>query len=379
MQTIKDFDILDIHVGIFNHRNLKRIDWFLVGLVLVLAAIGLAMLYSASASSSVPYYKKQAVFFLVGAAITLLLVCIDSRFLISMAPVMYVGAVGLLLAVIFFGTEVKGGQRWLAMGPLRLQPSEQTKLILVYMLAWYLTAIKERIRKFPYFILAFIIAGVPVALILKQPNLGTAAVLAPICAVMVYVAGCKWWHLALLILAGLVAAPLAYPHLEKHQQGRLRSFLDPEADPQGNGWQTRQSKITVGSGGLSGKGFCKGTQTMLNYLPEHHTDFIFSLLAEEKGFIGAMVVIGLFAVFLLRGLKLALDSSDLSGALLAAGVVTILGFHIFVNIAITIGLMPVTGIPLPFLSYGGNFYLTTMMCVGVLLNVPVRKQLFDGS
>jgi rod shape determining protein RodA len=151
----------------------------------------------------------------------------------------------------------------------------------------------------------------------------------------------------------------------------------PKADPQGIGWQTRQSKITVGSGGFYGKGFTKGTQTMLNYLPEHHTDFIFSLLAEEKGFIGAAAVIILFAAFLLRGLQFTKECQDLAGTLLGVGAVTILAFHVFVNIAITIGLMPVTGIPLPFLSYGGNFYLTTMMSVGMLLNVPVRKQLFD--
>ncbi len=378
-QIIKDFDILDINVGIFNYRNLKRIDWIFTGLVLLLAFIGLAVLFSASrgASSVTPYYAKQAGFFFAGILLALLIMCIDSRFLVSIAPVLYVGAVVILVAVILFAKPVKGGQRWLPIGPLHLQPSEQTKLIVVYALAWYLSLIKERVRSLPFFLLTFAIVGVPGMLILKQPSLGTALALAPVPIVMLWVAGCKWWHLLLVVLAGMALAPVAYHKLEPYQRQRLLSFVDPEADPKGTGWQIRQSKITIGSGGFSGKGFRQGTQTMLNYLPEHHTDFIFSLLAEEHGFIGALVVLGLYLTFLLRGLKLALKASEMTNALLAAGCVTILAFHVFVNVAITLGLMPVTGIPLPFLSYGGSFYMTTMMCVGTLLHVPVRKQLFD--
>lgn len=378
-QTIKDFDILDVHVGIVNYRNLKRIDWIFAGLSLALAGIGLAVLFSASRglTSGMPYYVKQAAFLFVGTILALLIMCIDSRFLVSIAPVLYGGAIAILVAVILFGTAVKGGQRWLPLGPLHLQPSEQTKLIVVYMLAWYLSLVKERIRSLPFFLLTFAIVGVPGVLILKQPSLGTALALAPVTFVMLWVAGCKWWHLMAIVIAGAAMAPVAYHKLEPYQRQRLLSFVNPEADPKGTGWQIRQSKITVGSGGLSGKGFRQGTQTMLNYLPEHHTDFIFSLLAEEHGFIGALIVLGLYLTFLLRGLKLALKASEMSNALLAAGAVTILGFHIFVNVAITLGLMPVTGIPLPFLSYGGNFYMTTMLCVGTLLHVPVRKQLFD--
>jgi rod shape determining protein RodA len=416
--TLKEFDLLEVHTTFFNIRNIKRTDPIMALLVLALAAIGLAVLYSASRSTSVapvfnlhvenwPYYQKQGLFLLAGIFLALAIMCLDSRFLISLAPVMYAAVMMLLLAVILFGTSAKGGQRWLPVGPFRLQPSEQTKIVVVYMLAWYLSMIKDRIRKFPYLIVAFAIVGVPAILILKQPSLGTAMTLIPLAFVMAYAAGCKTWHLALLIVAGILIAPKAYDQLEPYQQARLLSFVYPsdaksagpekeapetpwqvkmlekagidvpKADPQGIGWQTRQSKITVGSGGFYGKGFTKGTQTMLNYLPEHHTDFIFSLLAEEKGFIGAAAVICLFAAFLLRGLQFAKDCQDMAGTLLGVGAVTILAFHVFVNIAITIGLMPVTGIPLPFLSYGGNFYLTSMMAVGMLLNIPVRKQLFD--
>ena len=377
--VIKDFDLLDVRVGIFNYRNLKRVDWFLSILVVALALIGLAVLYSSSRtpSSATPYSLKQAVFLAGGMVLALLVVCIDSRFLVSMAPLFYVCAVALLVGVILKGEKINGARRWLQVGSLRLQPAEETKVIVIYMLTWYLGLVKDRIRKFPYLIPAFVIAGLPAALIFKQPSLGTAMSLAPVCIVMVYIAGCKWWHLLAMFLAVLIAAPFAYARLEDFQRTRIYSFLDPEAAKPDDVLQTMQSKITVGSGGLSGKGFCQGTQTRLQYLPEYHTDFIFSHLAEEHGFVGAVIVIGLFAVLLLRGLRLALDATDPAGSLVAAGVVTILAFHVFVNVAITVGLMPVTGIPLPFLSYGGNFYLTVMACIGMLLSVPVRRQFFE--
>jgi len=255
---------------------------------------------------------------------------------------------------------------------------------------------------------------VPMGLILKQPNLGTAASLAPLTVVMLFVAGCRVRHLLALILLGSALLPYVWlemkdfnPETEEylaaneagkraildemrgeyqadrkpwdlhwHQKMRIYTFLHPESDPRGSAWQTVQSKITVGSGGLKGKGFLEGEMTRLRYLPEHHTDFIFSTLAEERGFIGAAVVIGLFAALLLRGLIFARDCPEMMGTLLATGVVTILAFHVFVNIGITVGLLPVTGLPLPFLSYGGSFYMAAMACVGILLSVPMRRRAF---
>ncbi|NIA13995.1 MAG: rod shape-determining protein RodA [Nitrospiraceae bacterium] len=379
MQTVKGYDLLDARISIFNIRNLRHIDWVLSVLVLLLAVVGVSVLYSASqsASSSVLYYQRQLIALLIGLGLALVIICIDSRVLVWLAPVMYVGMLILLVAVIKYGVEAKGGQRWLQVGPLRLQPSEQSKLVLVFSMTWYLTKIKDRIQKFPFLLIGLGIIGVPVVLILKQPSLGTALVLVPVGVVMIYVAGCKWWHLALLAAIAAVAAPLAYPHLKPHQKDRIDTWIHPEKASSDDAWQPLQSRITVGSGGLSGKGYRQGSQTMLNYLPEHHTDFIFSLLAEEQGFIGAVAVIALFAAFFLRGLSFAHDASDMQGTILAVGAVTILACHVFVNIAITVGLMPVTGIPLPFLSYGRNFCLTAMMCVGVMLHVPVRKQLFE--
>lgn len=379
MKMAQGLDVVDAHIRIFNLRNLRRVDWALCLLVLALATVGWVTLFSANRSftGGTPYYTKQIVFFLAGCVLLFGIACFDYRFLISMAPLAYAAALLLLLAVWLAGSEVRGGQRWLDLGPLRLQPSEPSKLALIFMLAWYLNAIGSRVRKLPYFLLAFLIAAVPAFLIFVQPNLGTAATLGPVLIAMLYAAGCKRWHLAAVVIAGAALIPVAWSQLEDYQKTRVLTFVDPSLDPQGSGYHTIQSMITVGSGGLAGKGYFKGTQTFLSYLPEHHTDFIFSLLAEEWGFIGAAGVLALYAMLFLRGLSFAAECPDTGGSLLPVGIVTLLSFHVFVNIAITLGLLPVTGIPLPFLSYGGSFYLATMMCIGVLLCVRVRKGMFD--
>ncbi len=415
-----DFDVRDARISVFNTSNLKRIDWFMAAVVLSLVFAGWLALYSATYQSEAGYLSRQMVAFFVGLAVAAVIIVIDYRFVVVFAPAMYVIALTMLFATLQFGNTVKGSERWLQIGPVGVQPSELTKLVMVYFLAWYLNAIGDRIKKFHWFVLTFILVAIPMLLILKQPNLGTAMCLGPLALVMMFVAGCRFRHLALVLLAGLSLLPvvwwqmrdfdgvayekakraaahgkaasseapateaakeaedkglLSHLTLKPYQKQRIYAFLHPEAVPD-SGWQTFQSLITVGSGGLSGKGYMEGTQTKLKWLPEHHTDFIFSLVAEENGFIGASIVIALFAAFLLRGLMFARDCPDMTGTLIAAGVVTVLGFHIFVNIAITIGLMPVTGIPLPFLSYGRSFYITTMMCVGVLLNIPMRRRLF---
>lgn len=388
----KNSDIMHAHIGVFNWRNVFRIDWTLLFLTLALLGVGLLVLLSAAHSGSVetgslfvqflklminPIVVKQVIALLLGASLALMIVCLDYRFLVQWAPVVYLFSILLLVAVLIIGKEVKGGQRWIPLGPLHLQPSEIAKVSLIYMLAWYFTLVGPRIRSLPFFLLTFAIPAIPAALILKQPNLGTTMTLMPVVFVMLFVAGCRWWHIIGLCLLGMAAVPVAWTHLEDYQKERVLSFINPsEVDTQGAGYHTLQTKITVGSGQMHGKGYLRGTQTHLSFLPEHHTDFIFAVLAEEKGFVGAIVAIGLFALFFLRGLSLARDCPDQTGALLAVGCVALLAFHVFVNIAITIGLMPVTGIPLPFFSYGGSFCLTTMMLVGTLLNVHVRKSYF---
>lgn len=379
MSHIQNITIDDTPLGIFNWRNPWRVDFAFTILVLTLALAGILVQFSAERGidgSGMSHHWKHAIRFAIGVAAAMIIVCMDYRFLVAIAPALFIIAIGFLVAVLLVGTTVKGGERWLALGPVRIQPSEQSKLVLVLMLAWYIDKAGSRIKKLPFFILAWLITAVPMALILKQPNLGTAAVLAPICFAMLYVGGCKRWHLVALIVAGLVAAPVVWSQLAPYQRARILTFLRPESDPSGAGWHTIQSKITVGSGGFAGKGYLQGTQTYLSYLPEHHTDFIFSLLAEELGFVGSTAILLLFGMFLLRGLSFGDECPERSGSVLVAGVVTLLAFHIFVNIAITVGLMPVTGIPLPFLSYGGSFYLTVMMGVGLLLSVDIRKKNF---
>lgn len=386
----QDLNLLEAHIHTFNYRNLRRLDWALVGLTLALALLGLCTLYSASqsASAGVPFYLqfyvKQTLFFAIGLTVAAALVCIDYRALVSLAPFFYGVAIVMLIAVPLIGKTAMGGKHWLRYGEIGLQPSEFSKLALIYMLAWYLSRVQARIHKIAYFAIALAIAGVLLVLILIQGDLGTAIVGSPLVFVMLYAAGCRRLHLLAVIGAGLIIAPLAYFYLDhlplkEHQRVRIVSFFHPEADPnyaKDAGYQIIQTKIAVGSGQMWGKGFGKGTQTHMSFLPVYHTDFIFALYAEEMGFVGGVVLIGLYALFLLRGLALARDCPDLAGSLLAVGSVSVLAFHILVNIAITLNLLPVTGLPLPFLSYGGSFYLTTMMCVGTVLSVHVRKGFF---
>ncbi len=384
----RDLDLRDSHIRTFNYRNLRRLDWFLMAVTGALAVISLTALYSASQNMGPEaklldiYYVRQAIAFVIGLALAFTIVCIDYRALISLAPVLYAVIVGFLLAVLVIGRTAKGGQHWLSLGVFNLQPSEASKLVLVYSLAWFLSLLKDRAQSVWYFAGAFAIGGGILALIFAQHDLGTALVIPPIVLVMLYAAGCRKRYLMIIATAGAIALPLVFLNIDRlplddYQKNRFRSFIRPEADLAGSGYQINQTTIAVGSGQMWGKGIGKGTQTHLKFLPEYHTDFIFALVAEEMGFVGGVTVIGLFALFLLRAIALARDCPDLGGSLLAVGCIAIVGFHVFVNIAITLHLLPVTGIPLPFLSYGGSFCITTMMCVGTLLSVHVRKGYFD--
>jgi len=379
-QIARDLNLMDSHIRIVNWRNLRHLDWLVVVLVAGLAYVGLSNMYSASygyeGAEATPHFARQALFLGIGALVALIIVCIDYRFLAALAPLMYIGALAALLAVLTIGLTVKGGRSWFRIGTFGLQPSEYTKLATIYMLAWYLAKIGPRIRRIPYLVLAFLIAAVPSILIAAQSDMGTALTYVPVAFVMVFVAGCRKWHLAAIILVGLAIVPVLWMRLEPYQRDRVKTFIDPTKAPDSEGYQIIQTKIAVGSGQMWGKGVGHGTQTHLRFLPEYGTDFIFSLLAEERGFVGAAVVIALFTAFLIRGLVLSEECPEPAGNLLAAGCVTILAFHVFVNVAITIHLMPITGLPLPFLSYGGSFYLTTMMCVGTMLSVNVRKGMF---
>lgn len=392
------FEIEDGGVHIINWRRLNRIDPVLFLLMLMLVVIGWVNMYSASQNEDYSYFVKHVLIFFISLPILFFLTMIDYRIIIASAPILYSLSILFLVVVLFFGVQAKGSERWIPVGPIRFQPSEINKIIIVLTLAWYFGKIGDKIKKLHWYILTFIISGVPIILIFLQPNLGTAMCLVPITMIMLWIAGCRVWHWLATVLAGVILIGFIFfevnsltpeqiqagEHpdflpLKPHQLMRIYTFFNPEADIQGGGWQTYQSRITIGSGGIHGKGFRQGTQTRLKYLPEHHTDFIFSLFAEEHGFYKSALLIILYGLFLLRCLQLAIYATELKGKLLITGITIIFLFHIFINIAITMGILPVTGLPLPFLSWGRSFYLTCITGIGLIYSVPREKSyLFAG-
>ncbi|HOK10324.1 MAG TPA: rod shape-determining protein RodA [Candidatus Hydrogenedens sp.] len=393
-----DFDIEDSSIRIIDWRRLKKFDVISFLLIFALVVIGWINMYSACQSEDYTNFRNHVMIFFITIPILLFILIFDFHIIIALSPILYILSILLLLSVLFFGVQAKGSERWIPIGSFRFQPSEINKIIIVLTLTWYFGKLGERIKKLHWYILTFIISGIPIFLILLQPNLGTAMSLVPITMIMLWVAGCRLWHWLATVIAGLVVILFLflevnsltieqiqagehpkYLPLKPHQLTRIYTFFHPEADIRGSGWQTYQSRITIGSGGIYGKGFRQGTQTRLKYLPEHHTDFIFSLFAEEHGFYKSSLLIILYGLLLLRFVQLAFYANELKGKLLVTGVATIFLFHIFVNIAITMGVLPVTGLPLPFLSYGRSFYLTCIVGVGLIYSVPREKSfLFAG-
>lgn len=379
----------DIHIRTVDYKNLFRVDRVMVLMTALLAFIGIVTLYSADYSSGFEQtlawrqVRNIAVALFFAAAVV---VC-DYRFLIAAAPLFYGVVLALLVFVAFQGDEHKGAQSWIGFGYANLQPAEMSKIAVIYMFAWYSFHMRDRVRRFHWYLFAFAIPAVPGLLLLKQPDFGTALTLGPLTLVMLFIMGCKRLHLLATLALGTAAAlviiahaqdrldpPFGMPGLKPHQKTRIVAFLDPNADPLGSGWHQLQTRIAIGSGGMWGKGYMEGVQTHLNWVPESHTDSIFALYAEEQGLVGSIVLLGLYAAFLLRGAQLARMAADLPAALLAVGSVTILATHIFINIGIAIGLMPVTGLPLPFLSYGGSFYICVLVCIATALNVAIKQK-----
>ena len=285
----------------------------------------------------------------------------------------------MLILVLVAGHKIYGARRWLGFGGFGIQPAEIAKLATLVAISYYLfhRSLETR-RQFSTVWIAFMVAGAPLVLIMLEPDLGSALVLLPICFGLLLVAGVRVKHLLVVIALGLVLAPFAWLHMKEYQRDRLTVFLHPDKDPLNVGWNLNQSLISVGSGGWSGKGYLQGTQNLLGYLPSTvaPNDFLFSVIAEEKGFTGSLGVLGLYAVILFSGLRIAANARDRLGMLLATGVVVMLFFHIFINVGMTIGLMPVTGLPLPLLSAGGSFVLASMTALGLLQNVWIHRRVY---
>lgn len=286
---------------------------------------------------------------------------------------LYAANLILLVSVIILGRSSGGAVRWLSIGGFQFQPSELSKIILILGLTRYLTDVGDRIRDWKRVLGAFILIGIPMILIMKQPDLGTALILIPILYLMLYVAGANWKHLAFPVVTGLAVSPVAYAFLKTYQKNRLLIFLDPQIDPLGAGYNVIQSKIAVGSGQFMGKGLLQGSQSKLDFLPANHTDFAFSTFAEQFGFIGTVLLLLIFAFVLMRMLSWTKAAKDRQGVYIIVGAVALLLAHVVINVGMTLGIMPVTGLPLPFISYGGSSYLTFMTAIGLAINVHQRR------
>lgn len=362
-----------------DRRLLARFDWVLLGIVLLLCAVGLVAMYSATLGNPQlsRFLPRQAIWMSLGLTLALLATLIDYRIWAQLGPFLHAGAIFLLILVLLIGTGGPGSpvERWLRVGSIFIQPSEFTKLTLVLSLAHYFRS-SERIGSLGFSVLVWptLLMLVPLLLILRQPDLGTALLLLIVFVPMIFLAGLRWWILLAAIVLGLCSLPIAWHFvLKPYQQERVLTFLDPTRDPLGAGYHIIQSKIAVGNGGFWGQGLGQGTQGQLNFLPAHHTDFIFSVFAEEWGFVGTLVVLLLFMALIFWSLGHILNTQDRVSAMLTVGVVTILTSHVLINIGMTIGLMPVVGVPLPFFSYGGSAMLSQMFGIGLLLNVRMRR------
>jgi rod shape determining protein RodA len=355
-------------------QTLWRIPWSFVLLLCAVAAVGYVALYSAGGGSAEPYAAKHALRFGFGVVLMLSIGLVDIRLIARFAWVGYAAGVALLVLVLVHGNVGKGAQRWIDIGPVQLQPSELMKIMLVLGLAaWFQRAGRDRMGSLLFLLPPALMVLLPVGLILRQPNLGTALITGMIGGAMFFVAGARLWKFALLGLAVAVAAPIAYEQLHDYQRARITTFLDPESDPLGAGYNIIQSKIALGSGGWWGKGFLQGTQGHLNFLPEKQTDFIFTMIAEEFGLVGALGVLGLLALVVLFCFVVALRCRHQFGRLLAAGLGTNFFLYVFVNVAMVTGAIPVGGVPLPLISHGGSAMLTTMLGFGLLLSVFVHR------
>jgi rod shape determining protein RodA len=355
-------------------EKLARIAWPLVALVLLLGLVGYALLYSAAGGSHTPWAFRHGIRLVVMTGLAVAIALIDIKKLFRLAYPTYGLVLLLLVAVKIVGEINKGAQRWIDLGFVQLQPSELMKLALVLALARYFhAAYLEEVRR-PLFLLPPLLMILsPVALVLKQPDLGTAGMLGMVGTAMLFLGGMAIWKfLAAGVLAG-AALPIAWAHLHDYQRQRVATFLDPENDPLGAGYHIIQSKIAIGSGGLWGRGYLRGTQAQLSFLPEKHTDFAFTMLAEETGFVGAVAVLALVLAITLAGTAIALRAESHFARLLAAGVTCNFALYAIINVAMVTGLIPVVGVPLPLVSYGGTAMLTVMIGLGLLLNVQVHR------
>ena len=365
-------------------EKLVQISWSFIFLVTLVCAIGIMTLYSAAGKTSGdgsidPWASRQMVRFFVGMAIMFAVAVTDVRNWMRWSYSIYLVAVVLLVAVEVRGSVGMGAQRWIDLGFIQLQPSEIMKVALILALARYFHGASYQEVGNPIYLLPpLLMVLIPVALVLKQPDLGTAMVLTLAAGAVFFLAGVRAWKFIVVIGAAVAVVPLAWPFMREYQRQRILTFLNPESDPLGKGYHILQSKIALGSGGLIGKGFMLGTQSHLNFLPEKQTDFIFTQFAEEHGLVGGLVLIGLYALIIVYGYAMSLRARNQFGRLAGLGLTTTFFLYAFINTAMVMGLVPVVGVPLPLISYGGTAMLTLLFGFGLILSIYIHRDIPIG-
>ncbi len=366
-----------------DRRLLSNFDWGTLLLAVVLALVGVMTIYSATRPvldvAQKTYYVRQLYWISLSIIVFLIMVSIDYKWYIRFAYLIFIIGVVLLIVVLVAGRKGMGAQRWIDLGFLSFQPSEFFKIFFILAMSRYLSQIEQTgslgLRYMLKMMGLFLI--VPAVLILKQPDLGTSLIVSFIFVTMVVTAGARKKIMIITVVVSLLALPFAgkilWSGLKQYQKHRIIAFIDPQADPQGVGYHINQSKITIGSGGFLGKGYLQGTQGPYRFLPENHTDFIFSIFAEEWGFVGSAVLFLMYAFIIMRGFDTAMKARDREGAFLVLGVTFMFSFYFFINVGMTVGLMPVVGVPLPLMSYGGTALLSNFLALSIIANVRMRR------
>ena len=359
-------------------REFKNIEWSVVIIAIILCVIGLVALFSATQETEHDEFNKQCIWFAVSLVIMIIIMLIDYETIAKVSPIIY-GLFILLLIGVLFTTPVNGATSWFNIGFFSFQPGEFAKVFVILFLALAITKIKQKgnseINKISKLIIVFAIVGAPILLIIKQPDYGTAAAFLVATALMLITAGIDKRYIISIILLIVISVPLLYNFvLPEHAKTRIDIFLNPESDPIGAGYNIIQSKLAIGAGGLTGMGFLKGNQTQLGFLYPKTTDFIFAVIGEELGFIVAGVVIIMYIFFINKCIYIAKTAKDELGSLIATGIAGVFLFHMIENIGMVMGLLPITGVPLPFISYGGSSLITNFICIGLLANISSKRQ-----
>jgi rod shape determining protein RodA len=360
-------------------RRIATIDWNFIGTALVIAAVGCLAVYSATwngdpSGAPLSTFKKQILWVGIGLALMILFMLVDYHVLFDVAPILYGIGVVLLIYLLVWGKVTANVKSWIHIGGFQFQPAEFMKIFTALMLAKFFDSNDRAYLNLRSFMYAMGIIMLPVGLIAIQPDFGTAASFAPLVAVTMFFGGIRLRVWAIMILVGIIALPSAWLFfLKPYQKERIMIFLNPERDPLGTGYQVTQAKIAIGSGGIHGKGFKQGTQASLGFLPARHTDFIFAVLGEEWGFIGVTIVLGLYLYLIVQAMTFAKHARDRGGTFLCICLISFIIFHVFINVAMQIGVLPTTGIPLPLVSYGGSSTMMFMIAIGIIANVDMRR------